>query len=256
MALLIGLVSAFVLFVGVVVLLLRRGHRRHAGHLSATPMVFMPMDGEAQVEVRPPPLPVVGVPPVERPAARPQLMHELDASHPEARVVEQQPHVEPLAAAGGVASVHPHAHAGGGAAHLMDTPTLMVPRRRTPARPRTTTDGAAMGTLRMLPGRLVPEDRSIVRDDIRFVAQDGSDDHRYTLGRAEGDPRDHVRLSSPTVSRQHALLAYSGHEWTIRNLSDTNPVQVNGEDITGRAAVPLADGDQVEIGELVFRFRG
>lgn len=250
MALLIGLVSALVIFIGVAALLLSRGRRHGGGHQSATPIVFMPVGGRAPVEVRPPVLPaaatVESTGTTEHGVARPQLIHDSpDSEEDELPAAQANEHPEPVAAVAGTA--HPPAQ-------LVDSPTLMIPRRRL-ARSRPSVESEAMGTLRMLPGRLVPDDRSLVRDDIRFVAQDGSGEHQYTLGRAEGNPREHVQLSSPTVSRQHALLIFAAGGWSIRNLSDTNPVHLNGEDITGDTAAPLSDGDLVEIGELVFRFR-
>jgi len=65
----------------------------------------------------------------------------------------------------------------------------------------------------------------------------------------------HVTLQSSTVSRQHARLAYSNGRWAVANLSQTNPVIVNDEELSGadneRA---LVDGDRIELGEVVLRF--
>lgn len=255
MALLIGLTSAILILIlgGVLVALSRRRHRRHGWRPSATPLVFMPVEGSEAVDVRPVPLapladqrPGPGADATADPSTvRPQRIQE-----PERVAVDERTHMrqEPMVAAGGGGHL-----AAGGAPHSASAPTLVMPRRRH-AHARAA-DGAFMGTLRVLPGRLVPEDRSLLRDDIRFIAQEGAVEHRFTLGRAEGEPREHVQLASPTVSRQHALLVFAGGGWTITNLSDTNPVRLNGVDIAGRNAVPLADGDLVEMGELLLRFR-
>jgi predicted component of type VI protein secretion system len=66
-----------------------------------------------------------------------------------------------------------------------------------------------------------------------------------------------VELRSPTVSRQHAVLRYLQGQWHIENLSRTNPVLINGRSLPagGAARSALADGDRVEMGEVVFRFR-
>lgn len=118
------------------------------------------------------------------------------------------------------------------------------------------TPSAATGTLRMLPGRFEvveghPSDR-----EIRFVAEPGIFDQCFTLGRGDGTPGRHVRLHGQTVSRMHAALNFRGGMWSIENLSTTNPLRVNGHELPGEQAVaPLADGDIVEMGEVVLRFR-
>jgi len=57
------------------------------------------------------------------------------------------------------------------------------------------------------------------------------------------------------VSRRHARFSYADGQWVVRNLSQTNPLVVNDEelsDIDGER--PLADGDRLELGEVVLRF--
>jgi hypothetical protein len=111
------------------------------------------------------------------------------------------------------------------------------------------------GTLQMLPGRLEiieGEDRGQM---IRFVRM-RSGAQQITFGRREGSPYEHVQLRALTVSRQHARLEFGQGHWTIENLSETNPVVVNGEtlDIV-HGARPLSDGDRIEMGEVIFRFK-
>lgn len=199
-----------------------RERRPHGGRVSATPMVFMPHPGSAPM-VRPP-QPV-------HPAT-----HAVHASAPDAVAV---------AGATGV-----------GVAEMgSESPTIAL-KRRAPRARKTTGDGnAALGTLRMLPGRLVPEDREVLRDDIRFVALDTAGDQRFTLGRGDGPAREHIQLSAPTVSRRHASLLYHDGVWSITNLSETNPVRVNGAELRGEESVALAEGDLVEMGDLLLRFR-
>jgi predicted component of type VI protein secretion system len=44
--------------------------------------------------------------------------------------------------------------------------------------------------------------------------------------------------------------------WRLTNLSATNPVSVNGTPLpSDNGSVVLRDGDRVELGEVVFRFR-
>ena len=113
---------------------------------------------------------------------------------------------------------------------------------------------AADATLQFLPGRLVHAAGG-KRTDIRFVRQPGPATV-VTLGRQEGPAGRHVQLVEPTVSRLHARMRYSGGRWTIGNLSQTNPLRVNGRALGSAAETHLlSDGDHVEVGELVLVFR-
>ena len=52
------------------------------------------------------------------------------------------------------------------------------------------------------------------------------------------------------------VLLPGADSWTLENLSATNPVAVNGVDLPeGTPPRELADGDRVEMGEVVFIFR-
>jgi hypothetical protein len=111
------------------------------------------------------------------------------------------------------------------------------------------------GTLQMLPGRLEiieGEDRG---HSIRFVKmRPGA--QQITFGRREGLPYEHIQLRSLTVSRQHARLDFEHGRWSVINLSETNPVIVNGESLEpGSPSRPLVDGDRLEMGEVVFAFK-
>ncbi len=77
-----------------------------------------------------------------------------------------------------------------------------------------------------------------------------------TFGRAEGAQYRHVQLHEPTVSRMHAKLMLDGKSWSLVNLSETNPVVINGLPLAGEGStVVLREGDRIEMGEVVFRFR-
>jgi hypothetical protein len=113
---------------------------------------------------------------------------------------------------------------------------------------------AADATLQFLPGRLVHA-LGGKSADIRFVRQPGPATV-VTLGRQEGPAGRHVQLVEPTVSRLHARMRYSGGRWTIGNLSQTNPLRVNGRALGSAAETHmLSDGDRVAVGELVLVFR-
>jgi len=70
-----------------------------------------------------------------------------------------------------------------------------------------------------------------------------------------GDSVQHVTLRSGTVSRRHARFGYSNGRWVVANLSRTNPVILNSVELSARdGARDLADGDRLELGEVVLRF--
>jgi pSer/pThr/pTyr-binding forkhead associated (FHA) protein len=113
----------------------------------------------------------------------------------------------------------------------------------------------AAPSVEYLPGRLEIQSGDKRGDVIRFVRTRG-DTADVTLGRGDGPPGVHIKLPVETVSRHHARMQYESGRWRITNLSHTNPTIVNGEElIAAEGARWLEDGDTIEMGELVFRFR-
>jgi hypothetical protein len=111
------------------------------------------------------------------------------------------------------------------------------------------------GTLQLLPGRLEIVGGENDKQDIRFVRSRGQTP-TITFGRSEGPPHQHVQLHASTVSRMHARMEYEQQRWKLVNLSVTNPVLVNGEELSAVEGTRLLeDGDRIEMGEVVFRFR-
>ena len=110
--------------------------------------------------------------------------------------------------------------------------------------------------VQLLPGRLEVLSGESRHREIRFVRVPG-EPLQLVVGRDPGAPSPrHVTLQSSTVSRQHARFDFSDGRWAVSNLSHTNPVIVNDEhlsDTSGERA--LADGDRIELGEVVLRFR-
>ncbi len=112
------------------------------------------------------------------------------------------------------------------------------------------------GTLQFLPGKLEIVEGRNVGQELRFVRTPGPDGQSVTFGRNEGPQYRHVQLEEHTVSRMHARLSLEGKTWTITNLSKTNPAVVNGLPLgEDNPAVVLRDGDRIEMGEVIFRFR-
>jgi hypothetical protein len=112
------------------------------------------------------------------------------------------------------------------------------------------------GTLQFLPGRFEVIEGREIGQEIRFVRQPGSAQTEVTFGRQDGTPYRHVQLHEPTVSRLHAKMTLEDKNWRLTNLSATNPAGVNGKPLDpDHGSVVLRDGDRVEMGEVVFRFR-
>jgi len=112
------------------------------------------------------------------------------------------------------------------------------------------------GTLQFLQGRFEVLEGREIGQEIRFVRQPGSTQTEVTFGRQDGTPYRHVQLHEPTVSRLHAKMTLEDKDWRLTNLSETNPVSVNGKPLgSDQGSVVLRDGDRVEMGEVVFRFR-
>ena len=63
----------------------------------------------------------------------------------------------------------------------------------------------------------------------------------------------HIRPNSEWVSRQHCQLLVTTETATIRDLGSRNGTLINGERVLGTR--DLADGDQIQIGPLVFEVK-
>ena len=108
--------------------------------------------------------------------------------------------------------------------------------------------------VQMLPGHLEVLSGDSRHQEIRFVRVQGQQP-QLILGRNPGRSPQHIALNSSTVSRQHARLAFSGGKWAVANLSKTNPVVVNDQELSNQDGErPLSDGDRIELGEVVLRF--
>jgi hypothetical protein len=126
------------------------------------------------------------------------------------------------------------------------------PGNHKPAGSATVAPNPVQGTMQLLPGRLEVTSGLNSQKEFRFVRVPGQPD--VTFGRYPGEPHSHIQVDSPTVSRKHASMRYHMGEWRITNLSSTNPVIVNGEQLPTEVERVLNDGDQVEMGEVIFRF--
>lgn len=108
--------------------------------------------------------------------------------------------------------------------------------------------------VQLLPGRLEVLSGTTQLREIRFVRLPGEPPH-LIVGRDPGPSPHHVGLGSTTVSRRHARFDYNDRTWAVRNLSHTNPLVVNDTELSeSDPPHPLADGDRLELGEVVLRF--
>lgn len=110
-------------------------------------------------------------------------------------------------------------------------------------------------TVQLLPGRLEVLAGIEREQAIRFI-KPARGEPEVTLGRSGGSPGTHIQLRAATVSRIHARMNMNGNGWAIANLSSTNPVLVNDIPLEAdNGSHTLQDGDRIELGEVVFRFR-
>lgn len=87
----------------------------------------------------------------------------------------------------------------------------------------------------------------------RLVSTEGEfnlEDGENTVGRAE---ECRVRIESPTVSRQHAIVAVVSDKVTVQDLGSKNGTFVRSQKIQGPEA--LQDGDVVQFGSIRLVFR-
>jgi hypothetical protein len=109
-------------------------------------------------------------------------------------------------------------------------------------------------SVQLLPGRLEVLEGATPHKEIRFVRIPG-EPVQVILGREVGLTPHYIGLGSPTVSRRHARFDFADNRWSVKNLSRTNPLVVNDDELFDTdIARPLADGDRLELGEVVLRF--
>jgi hypothetical protein len=108
--------------------------------------------------------------------------------------------------------------------------------------------------VQLLPGRLEVLAGEPQQHEIRFVRIPG-EPMQLIVGRDAGPSAQYVALKSSTVSRRHARFAFANGAWSVANLSKTNPVVVNDEQLSNTDGQrTLVDGDRLELGEVVLLF--
>lgn len=109
-------------------------------------------------------------------------------------------------------------------------------------------------TIQLLPGRLESLTPEVIEQEVRF--QRGSaETQEVTLGWEIGDPPNHVTLDHPSIQPLHAKMTYQEGRWMIESVAAGDPIEVNGTPVPSTSGpYLLAAGDEIRIGEALFRF--
>jgi hypothetical protein len=111
-----------------------------------------------------------------------------------------------------------------------------------------------------LPGELVLVSGEDKGKSFRIAGFSTSEGYVVTIGRepVKGErAASHIRIAEKfhTVSRKHAELIWNEEKLLVRNLSETNPTQVNGVKIERGKTALLIPGARMRTGELEFEYR-
>jgi hypothetical protein len=112
-------------------------------------------------------------------------------------------------------------------------------------------------TLKFIPGQFIllsGKDRGKPFRVAGFPTPEGS---IITIGRdpVEGERAyAHIQLAVQTVSRKHAELNFRSGKLYIKNLSDTNPIEVNDEEIKVNEEVLLPLDSEIRLGEIRMKY--
>jgi hypothetical protein len=110
------------------------------------------------------------------------------------------------------------------------------------------------GTLKLLPGRFEVESGDDTIKEIRFYKTKNQQETEITFGRGEGPNYSHIQLKPLTVSTRQAKLIWTNGKYTLINYSPVNPTVVNGTALEKEGSVTIAEGNKIEMGEVVFIF--
>lgn len=97
--------------------------------------------------------------------------------------------------------------------------------------------------------QVAPVRRLVIRSPDRPTSKVVLNPGRFMVGRAKTAD---IRLTSPTVSRRHALLIDTGETVEILDLGSVNGVRIDGERI---AEGPIAPGSVVTLGECTLEYQ-
>jgi hypothetical protein len=115
-------------------------------------------------------------------------------------------------------------------------------------------------TMRYIPGDLVVLSGEDQGKSFKIAGYPTPEGSIVTIGRepvADERAYAHIQIEERfhTVSRKHAELIWKDKKLYVKNLSDTNPTQVNGVEIKPGKTVQLKPGSIMRTGELEFEYR-
>lgn len=112
-------------------------------------------------------------------------------------------------------------------------------------------------TLKYIPGKLVINDGPDRGKEFRIAGYPTSEGSIVSIGRKNvtGDRAySHIRLNEKTVSREQAILILRDNKLYVKNLSETNLTQVNGEELKLGEIVELRPESTLRTGEIEFKY--
>lgn len=112
-------------------------------------------------------------------------------------------------------------------------------------------------TLKFIPGKLVITDGADKGKEFRIPGYPTPEGSIVSIGRktVEGDRAySYIHLNEKTVSRDQAMMIYKDGKLMIKNLSETNFTQVNGEELKPGEVAELKPGTTIRTGEVEFKY--
>lgn len=112
-------------------------------------------------------------------------------------------------------------------------------------------------TLKFIPGQFILLSGKDRGKPFRVAGYPTPEGSLITIGRepGEGDRAyAHIQLDVQTVSRKHAQLNFKNGKLFIKNLSDTNPIEVNDTELKLDEEVLLPLDSEIRLGELRMKY--
>ncbi|MEG8948017.1 FHA domain-containing protein [Rosettibacter firmus] len=112
-------------------------------------------------------------------------------------------------------------------------------------------------TLKFIPGKLTIISGDDIGKSFKIAGYPTNEGNIVTVGRQEirGERAySHIQLIQKTVSRKQAEIIQQGDKLYIKNLSETNPTQINGLELKPLEKSELNPGDIIRFGELELKY--
>ncbi len=109
-------------------------------------------------------------------------------------------------------------------------------------------------TVPYIPGRLVISSGLDNGRVIRFVRFDMHANTSVSFGREPGDLFRHVQVDDERIDARHAEMQWDGVSWLVEGHSRAHPITINGAALPPFRRRSLRDGDQIEMGDVLFSF--